>query len=68
MRLPTTDYPPAGKHLILETAVPKVDLTAHPGASNRFVVVLLDQSVYLLRKKRRRTRKVDGMGPASAPL
>ena len=46
LHLPTTDYPSAGKHVILETAEFKIDFAAHHGASNRFVVVLLDQSVY----------------------
>jgi hypothetical protein len=47
LHLPATDYPSAGKHVILETAVPKIDLTAHPRASNRFVIVLFKQSVHL---------------------
>jgi len=45
--LPTTNYPSAGKHIVLKTAESKIHLAAHPGASNRFVVVLFDQSVYL---------------------
>jgi hypothetical protein len=40
--LPTTNYKSAGKHVILGPAEPKINLTAHPGTSDRFVVVLLN--------------------------
>ena len=43
--LPTTNYKPAGEHVILETAESKIDLTPHPGASDRFVVILFNQGV-----------------------
>jgi hypothetical protein len=39
--LPTTDYKSAREHVILETTEPKIDLTTHPGTSDRFIVVLL---------------------------
>jgi len=45
--LPATDYPSTGKHVVLGAAVHKIDVTAHPGTSNRFVVVLLYQYIHL---------------------
>jgi hypothetical protein len=44
--LPTPGYPSAGRHVILGTAELKIDIAAHPGASNCFIVVLLDQPLY----------------------
>jgi hypothetical protein len=46
LALPTTGYESAGEHVVLETAEPKIDFTPHPGASDRFVIVLLDQCIY----------------------
>ena len=51
LHLPTTDYESAGKHVVLETAEPEIDLTPHPGASHRLVVVLLDHLASPLRRK-----------------
>jgi hypothetical protein len=45
--LPTTGYPPAGKHVVLGAAEQEVYLTAYPGASNHGVVVLFDQRIPL---------------------
>jgi hypothetical protein len=43
--LPTTNYKPAGEHVILETAESKIDFTTYPGTSDRLVIVLLDQDI-----------------------
>jgi hypothetical protein len=43
--LPTTNYKPAGEHVILETAESKIDLTPHPGASDCVVVILFNHGV-----------------------
>ena len=65
--LPATGYPSAGKHVILETAEPKIDIAANPGASNRFFVVLLDHSLDLPRYNGC-THRVQRIVPVSAPL
>jgi len=41
--LPTTDNPSARKEVILGPAEFKGDITTYPGASNRFIIVLLNQ-------------------------
>ncbi len=51
MALPATDYPPAGKHVVLGAAEQEVHLTAYPGASNCVVVVLFDQGIFLFMAK-----------------
>jgi len=45
--LPTTDYPSARKHVVLETTEPEIDLASYPGTSNGFVIVLIHQFVNL---------------------
>jgi len=56
IRLPTTDDPPAWKHVIFETTVFKIYLAAQPGASKRFVIILFDQFIDLLMVKGRAHR------------
>jgi hypothetical protein len=45
--LPAADYPSAREHVILGTAKPEIDLSAHPGTSKPFVVVFLYHPVFL---------------------
>ena len=41
--VPAADYPSTGKHVILGTAVLKIDLAAYPGAPNYLIIVLFNQ-------------------------
>ena len=49
--LPASDNPSAGKHIILGTAIQKIDVATHPGASDYHIIILFDQPFFLHAKK-----------------